>query len=947
MPTRTRSFWQVCLHALAAGLVLELDLGQGMGLGFGAGVARAAAEPGPESEPGERARSAGLLTQMVVRALREGPRAWTPADRAVARGNRPCTVHEEIEEMLATPRPWLPAGPTDPSGSNPAIALCYSRERPPAPEVIARVESNLYQLLPQYNVSSRWTRTAVNLSGVGVAGDPITLTWSLAPDGLSITSDGVGEGTQPNRLFAQMDARFGGNRALWLQRVGEVFARWGQVTGNTYIRETFGGNDWDDGAAWGQQGVRFRRGDVRIAMKNLDGVDGVLAYNSFPPDGGDMVLDAAEDWGQPEQNHRFMRNILSHEHGHGLGFAHTCPDDSTKLMEPFLSLSYDGPQEDDIRAGQRNYGDRNENDDTAQTAKFFGSFGPGGAANLGDLPAPAVAGASTLALEGNAQQDWHRFTLTQPLLVTLTLTPVGSVYLDLDQAGDGSCPQEGPPAPIDSRRIADLAIEVYEPDGVSFVVDTDTAGLGAPETLTSLLRPAGNTLVRVVASNLPAGSQSYKLALRAGPALTLTASNGTFTDRVRLNWTAIPGAGHFVFRSTSTERADAVQLNLNPVTGAQLDDLSAVPGQAYFYWVAASQIGGTQYDFAGPVAGARGLPANVNPVARAGADQVVNDTDGSGSEIVNLSGAASTDADGSIVNYRWSEGATTLANGPSPLASVELATGSHTITLTVTDNRGGTSADTLIVRVNAPPVAAAGPDQVVTDLDRSGSEAVTLNGGASSDPENAIVNYAWREGAATLASGPSAVALVNLAVGPHAITLTVTDADGLSRTDQVAITVNARPIARAGPDQTVTDSDRSGAEDVTLDGSASQDAEGPIANFRWTQGAGVGVGTVLANGPGAAQPVVSLPVGTHPITLTVTDSTGATDSDTVVVTVSALPPLCRADFSGDGSIDPDDLADFITCYFSIPPCPQADFSGDGTSDPDDLADFITTYFAGC
>ncbi len=56
---------------------------------------------------------------------------------------------------------------------------------------------------------------------------------------------------------------------------------------------------------------------------------------------------------------------------------------------------------------------------------------------------------------------------------------------------------------------------------------------------------------------------------------------------------------------------------------------------------------------------------------------------------------------------------------------------------------------------------------------------------------------------------------------------------------------------------------------------------------------------------------------------------------------------CAPDLNGDGNLDPDDLADYIACYFASPPCPQADVSGDGNVDPDDLADYIAAYFAGC
>jgi hypothetical protein len=62
-------------------------------------------------------------------------------------------------------------------------------------------------------------------------------------------------------------------------------------------------------------------------------------------------------------------------------------------------------------------------------------------------------------------------------------------------------------------------------------------------------------------------------------------------------------------------------------------------------------------------------------------------------------------------------------------------------------------------------------------------------------------------------------------------------------------------------------------------------------------------------------------------------------------------PTCRADFNDDGFINPDDMADFVTCFFvnidSPGLCPQADFDGDGTVNPDDLAAFIEVFFGSC
>jgi hypothetical protein len=57
---------------------------------------------------------------------------------------------------------------------------------------------------------------------------------------------------------------------------------------------------------------------------------------------------------------------------------------------------------------------------------------------------------------------------------------------------------------------------------------------------------------------------------------------------------------------------------------------------------------------------------------------------------------------------------------------------------------------------------------------------------------------------------------------------------------------------------------------------------------------------------------------------------------------------CIADFNGDGLINPDDLSEFITCFFlqlQFPGfCPGADFNGDSLINPDDLSEFITTFF---
>ncbi len=103
---------------------------------------------------------------------------------------------------------------------------------------------------------------------------------------------------------------------------------------------------------------------------------------------------------------------------------------------------------------------------------------------------------------------------------------------------------------------------------------------------------------------------------------------------------------------------------------------------------------------------------NISPIATAGADQTVSDADNNNSELVTLHGETSSDADGTIASYVWTEvvggNITQIATGVTP--SVNLAVGTHTITLIVTDSDGATDTDEVVAKVNAPPVATAGSE---------------------------------------------------------------------------------------------------------------------------------------------------------------------------------------------------------------------------------------------
>jgi hypothetical protein len=100
--------------------------------------------------------------------------------------------------------------------------------------------------------------------------------------------------------------------------------------------------------------------------------------------------------------------------------------------------------------------------------------------------------------------------------------------------------------------------------------------------------------------------------------------------------------------------------------------------------------------------------------------------------------------------------------------------------------------------------------------------------------------------------------------------------------------VVAPPVANAGPDQTVECTGNSEAE-VQLVGSASTDPNDDIVLYEWFEFYGSGEQMVLGTGKDLT---VGIGLGTHTITLRVTDATDRTSTDEVVVqVVDTRPPV--------------------------------------------------------
>ncbi|TQV86827.1 PKD domain-containing protein [Aliikangiella coralliicola] len=297
---------------------------------------------------------------------------------------------------------------------------------------------------------------------------------------------------------------------------------------------------------------------------------------------------------------------------------------------------------------------------------------------------------------------------------------------------------------------------------------------------------------------------------------------------------------------------------------------------------------------------------NAAPTANAGSDNSVNEQ-----TQVSLNGSSSVDSDGEIASYAWVQltgTSVTLnnANTSNPNFVAPTLTINETLTfeLTVTDNEGATSSDTveiLVNFVNALPTANAGADLNVNE-----QTLVVLDGSASVDSDGSIVSYLWRQTSGpditlseTNVSEPSFMAPTLSTNETLTFELTVTDNEGATSSDTVEVTVNfvnAAPTANAGNDISVNEQMQ-----VTLNGSSSSDSDGEIAGYAWQQTSGVSV--ALSNSaidkPTFTAPSISSDQ-TLTFQLTVTDNEGATSVDTVSVRVKNVQSNSGGGSSGGG-----------------------------------------------
>ena len=358
--------------------------------------------------------------------------------------------------------------------------------------------------------------------------------------------------------------------------------------------------------------------------------------------------------------------------------------------------------------------------------------------------------------------------------------------------------------------------------------------------------------------------------------------------------------------------------------------------------------------------------ANEPPTANAGPDQNVE----TGS-LVTLDGSGSTDLEGDTLTYDWvlstpaGSGATlsdTAAVSPTYTADVD---GTYTIDLTVSDDAGQSTIDEVVINAtttNAAPVANAGPDQNVA----TGS-LVNLDASASSDANGDMLSYTWTltniptSSIATLTDSTSSSPQFTVDLdGTYEATLLVNDGSEDSTTSTVMITAqtaNSAPTANAGIDQNITTTTV-----VTLDGSASSDADGDSLTYSWSLTSTPTGSTASITDQTLVTPTFTADLdGSYVAQLTVSDGVASSTPDTITIVAETFnsAPIASAGTSqnvaigdvvtldGSGSSDADgDSLSYSWSFSSLPSGSLAFFDDTTSVSPSFTPDLAGSYVVG-
>jgi Ca2+-binding RTX toxin-like protein len=549
--------------------------------------------------------------------------------------------------------------------------------------------------------AQHWDTTATDGTPGFSQGDSITLTWGIVPDGTLVPNDLTDPAaTTASDLIAQLDAIYnetatGTNitNRTWFALFQQVFDRYTEISGVTYIYEPN-----DDGVVVSTApGVTGVRPDVRIGGATIIPPIGVLGFNQFPDD-GDMVIGSTDlFFTDTSQNSIGLRNVLAHEHGHGLGQRHVVGQAFQNtprvvaLMNPVIDTSFDGPLEFDILVTQRQYGDTNERgtgNDTVANATVTATI---------DAANPLTISGNSI--DSNTDTDVYQFTVTTDLTVSVDLTPTGSTV----NAGPGEAGSPNPGTTFNMQTLNDLDLELIDSDGVTVLASSFGGGFGQSELITEFTLPAaGDYSLRITGTQDSPQAYSLTVTIPAVAVVPPAQAGDLLPD------TLIGGSGN-----DTLSGADSNDL----LIGNAGDDLMGGGGGNDTLLGGAGRDtldGGAGNDTVDGQGGADSLSGGD------GDDTFVWDGLNDGDDIIN------TDAGGDTLRVGGKSTDDTFTVSQSGTMALIVSQGTSSVSVTGFGLEAGIES----VVING----GSGNDTVtITDIDQVGALVLTVNGGSGGD----------------------------------------------------------------------------------------------------------------------------------------------------------------------------------------------------------------------
>lgn len=237
------------------------------------------------------------------------------------------------------------------------------------------------------------------------------------------------------------------------------------------------------------------------------------------------------------------------------------------------------------------------------------------------------------------------------------------------------------------------------------------------------------------------------------------------------------------------------------------------------------------------------------------------------------------------ITYSWVSSDGTVATVSGTGLATAVAEGQATITAATGDHEGNASLAVVLENMQ-PSVTIASPAEGSV---YSSGETVTFEG-AAEDPEDGSLPEAvlvWTSSRDGQIGTGSSFGRDDLSAGSHTVSLTATDSDGATAVGTVSIGIDAPP--NQPPSATITapvdGSTVITGEPISFQGGATDPEDGSLTGGQlvWTSDLDgqIGTGVVFTRS--------DLSIGDHSITLTATDSEGATGTASVDLTVQPVP----------------------------------------------------------